>query len=262
MSLRKCPRCGLPVAGMRICPNCGTDVDAHYNSAYRSNGNANNTNNTTNFNGFNVSNDNSDQKNAKRSAIIFHQLRMTPWEVAFILICNMAFALTLINVLMGGPCWCHYPVLIMFVTYFFSFACASGSLKKFLTRYRNAVFITNIIAGIYNVIYNSLSVENVNWVLDYFVPINLIVACTVMLSLLFVPTISMRNVLFSTLILMLQSIIQFILMVAGVTGHSGRVSHILISVAFGVNVMTVLNIAFLYVIKAKNMVVDQFRLWE
>ncbi|MGN0818879.1 MAG: hypothetical protein ACI4M6_00580 [Christensenellaceae bacterium] len=256
MSIRKCPRCGLPVANIKICPNCGTDVDAWYSRTYNFN------NNDANVNGFHSANAQNVSNKPKKNYVVFNHLRMTPWEVAFILICNMAFVLTLINVLIGGPCWCHYPVLAMYVAYFFSFACASGSLKKFLTRYRNAVFITNIIAGVYNVIYNSLSVGNINWVLDYFVPVNLIIACTVMLSMLFVPTVSMRNVLFSTLILMIQSVIQFILMAVGLTGHSGRVSHILISVAFGVNVMTVLNIAFLYVIKARNMVVDQFRLWE
>ncbi len=280
MSIRKCPRCGLPVADMQYCPKCGENVGAWYSRMNNQNGDntsnqssnyANNsgntytqTNNYTN-NGGNTQNQNNINKtdNSKSVFVTFNNIKMTPWEVAFILICNIAFVLTLVNILVGGACWCHYPVLALFVCYFFAFACASKSLKRFLTRYRNAVFITNIIAGIYNIIYNAMTQgSNLNWALDYFVPINLIVACTVMLMMMLIPNVSIRNVMFSAIILLVQSIIQFLLFAFNLTGNSGRVSVILISVAFGVNLITVINYVFIYFIKCRNVVFDKFRLWE
>lgn len=197
----------------------------------------------------------------KRETVKVGNLRFTFWDIAFIFICNLSFVLIIVNVIIGGQCWCLYPVLGMFTAYFIAFSCAARSAKKFLTRYRNTVIFLNFIAGAFALICNSLNAGNTEWIFSYFIPINIIVACTVMLFMLLNRNVYMRNVLLSILMLFVQSLTQFILMLAHVTAN-GHVPQILVSIAFGMNVISVVNLVFLYLIRYKNHVVDKFRLWE
>ena len=82
-----------------------------------------------------------------------------------------------------------------------------------------------------------------------------------MLCLLIHPDISVRNVLFSMLFLFTQSTTQFILMLCGVNATE-RIPAILVSVAFGVNLISLIDIVFLYLLKFRDRISETFRLWE
>lgn len=239
MSMKKCPKCGLPVGTyFAVCPKCGASIPTDEESAQEA------------F-----------PSHTKKIVFKLGNIRFGVWDLLFLLLCNLSFALILINVLVGNESWCQYPVLGLFTVYFFAFACAAGTLKRFLTRYRNAILMLNFVAGIFELILRAIDQTALQWVFDYFIPCNLILGCIVMLLLLLHPTISVRNVLFSIALLFIQSTTQLILMLVGVTAAE-RVPTILVSIAFGVNLISLINLAFLYLIKFRNQVTETFRFWE
>lgn len=242
MSIRKCPSCGLPVAGLSVCPVCGRRLDPEPEARPKSDG-------PEQF--F------SDGESVKKA------VRPTGWDMAFIIICNLSFVAILVNAIVGGPCWCHYPVFGMFSLFFILFSCFSGSFRRFLTRYRNSVLFLNLLAGIFQIVCNAAYPEQggFNWAFDYFIPINILVACIVELSVMPFKKVLMRNIIFSVFMFLGQSIIQFCLMLFGVTA-SEYIPRILVISAFGVNLITALNLVFLYFIKYRDMAIEKFRFWE
>ena len=235
MSIKKCPKCGLPVGGLySVCPKCGTNVNL-------------------------VSEE--EESRSIHKVLRLGNVKIGAWELAFIFVCNIAVVLVLINVILGGVGWCHYPVCGLFLAYFFVFASASGSVRRFFTRFRNTILIFNFVVGVFNLVYRVLHLNTMDWAFDYFIPVSLIVCCTVMLLLLIHPDIKIRSVLFSIALLFVQSIIQLLLMVFGVTA-GGHIQMILVAVAFGVNLLSLLNLMFIYFIKFRNQVADTFHLWE
>lgn len=243
MAMKKCPNCGLPVAGMQVCPVCGTRIPY---------GNEQKSGDTQFFSG---------AKQKAKSAMPNEKIRLGAWDVAFIILCNVSLVCSLINLIMGGICWCHYPVCLSFSAYFIAFACASGSLKKFLTRYRNAVLVLNIIYGLFNLVCNAAGQGNLSWAFDYFIPVNLLVANTVILCLIPCQSVPGRNITITAVMLLSQSVLQFVLMAIGLTAID-KLPRILVSCAFGVNLITSINLIFLYFVKYRNVVVEKFRLWE
>lgn len=225
MQMKRCPNCKQVMSeDCDFCPECGTKMPKH-------------------------------------TSVTLGNMRFTFWDIAFILVCNFSFVLIIVNVIVGGECWCHYPVLGMFAAYFLAFSCAAHTAKRFLTRFRNTIISLNFISGVFALICNSLGTGNTFWVFDYYIPISIIVACTTMLFLLLSREIYMRHVLLSILMLFVQSLTQFILMLCHVTANA-YAPQILVSVAFGINVISLVNLVFLYMIKYKNHVVEKFRLWE
>ncbi len=247
MSIKKCPNCGLPVGGLNVCPACGTrldeGVDESENQFFYASGNQDKT-----------------KKIIEEHKNTLSKIRLSVWDICFIAICNVAVVLMLINGILGGECWCGIPVFALFGGYFFAFAVAAGSLKRFLTRYRNAVLVLNLIAGILFAVYRFCGKNDFDWV-NYFVPINILSSCIVMLFLLLGKNIQLKNVMISSVFILGQSILQFLLMLVGISAL-GTVQRILSSCAFGVNFLTVINLSFLYFIKYRNVISEKFRFWE
>lgn len=243
MSIKKCPNCGLPVAGLEICPVCGTRVNAKTSGAC------------------NASNESRGQELTEEQKRAFSKIRLSAWDICFIAVCNVAVVLALINVILGGVCWCGAPIFAIFTAFFIAFAIGSGSVKKFLTRYRNAVLLLNLIAGLLFAAYRICGKTDFDWSFDYFIPINILIACTVMLVLLSFKSIQVKTIAISSCIILSESILQFFVMVFGIAATS-EVSRILAACAFGVNFLTAINLAFLYFIKYRNVIGDKFRFWE
>lgn len=244
MSIKKCPSCGLPVAGLSVCPMCGRRLDQDESRRPEPNG---------------AEQFFSDGESVRKA------VRPTGWDMAFIIICNLSFVAILVNAIVGGPGWCHYPVFGLFTVYFILFSCFSGSFRRFLTRYRNSVLFLNLLAGIFQIVCKAAypGQEEFNWAFDYFIPINILVACIVELSVMPFQKTLMRNIIFSVFMFLGQSIIQFCLMLFGVTvTPDSYVPKILVISAFGVNLITALNLVFLYFIKYRDMAIEKFRFWE
>lgn len=243
MSIRKCPKCGLPVGNFySACPKCGAAIVEK--GSERSAEESMRT-----------------RKERAKKLLQIGNIRIGAWELAFILVCNVAIVLVLVNAILGGVPWCHYPVYALFVAYFLAFACVSGNIRRFLTRYRNGILVTNFIAGVFQLVYRAIGCGGMEWAFDYFIPINLIAGCTIILLLLLHPDIRVRSVLFSIAILFVQNFIQLLLMAFGITAD-GRVSVILVTVAFGINLISLIDLIFIYLVKCRNQVVETFRFWE
>lgn len=235
--MKKCPKCGMPVGGLSVCPSCGADC-SQTNTQYV-------------------------PQEVASFANTFSKtkVRLSVWEVLFIIVCNIAVVLALVNSIMGGQVWCGIPVMAIYTVYFFAFASTSGSAKRFLARYRNAVLVLNIVSALFNAV-NLINKENYfGWAFNYFIPCNLLLACLVMLCLLPCKDVPVRNVLLSSVLLLPQSVIQFVVMLCGWTATE-QLPRILCSCAFGVNFLTTVNLAFLYFNKYRNVIVEKFRLWE
>lgn len=237
MPMKKCPDCGLPVGDyFKTCPKCGATVGDGADAVEGG-------------------------TRAKSAASKTGNMRLGVWDLLFLLLCNISFVLIMVNVFTGASCWCHYPVLGLFALCFFAFACAAKTAKRFLTRFRNAVFILNFVAGAFGLVLRAADGDSASWAFDYFIPCSLMLGCIVMLLLTLHPGIPVRNVLFSLALLFLQSTVQFIFMLVGLSAAE-RISKILIAVAFGVNLLSLIDLAFLYFIKFRNKVTETFRLWE
>lgn len=245
--MKKCPNCGLPVGSLEVCPMCGTNLRSE--------------NDKGSENRFYESGSDNNQTRTGVRYCAFSKIRLSVWDICFIAVCNVSVVLMLINAILGGDCWCGIPVFALFGSFFFAFAAAAGSLKKFLTRYRNAVLILNLIAGILFAVYRICGKADFDWTLNYFIPINLLLSCMIMLSLLFCKNIQVKTVMLSSFLVLFQSISQFLLMLFGISA-ANEISRILAACAFGVNFLTTINLAFLYFIKYRNVITDQFRFWE
>ena len=231
---------------MKTCPNCGKNVD---NDAVRCSC------------GADLSGAQSQHSTTKpvseRSYAKIGRYKMTIWDIAFLFICNISFVLIIVDLVLGGISWAHFIVLGLFTVYFFAFACSSKNVRKLLSRYRNAVLLINFISGLFGLIMK----DKMLWANNYFIPCNLILAGFVFLLLLFHKDISAKNVFYSTMLLLTQSLTQLILYACGVIGQD-KIPEILIILAFGLNLMTLTNIAFLYFTKFKNHVAEKFHWWE
>ena len=240
MPIKKCNECGLPVADLyTVCPRCGARIDGEVPAA---DGRA---------------------ADACRPARRFFSgdLRIGAWEMLFVVACNLAVVLITVNAVLGGPAWCHYPVCAAFFGYFIVFVCASGNVKRFLTRYRNAVLITNFIAAMFSIVYKAAGIGLMDWAFDYFIPANIIAGCICLLLLPLNRKINVRGVVLSLSMLFVQSAAALALMLCGVTA-AGRVPSALTAVAFGINGISLIDLIFIYFVKFRNRVADTFRLWE
>jgi len=242
MPIRKCPNCGLPVANLNVCPMCGASLSG--NAAEKPQKEVAEK-----------------EESGVKSVIHLGSYRLSVWDFIFITICNLSIILIIINVIVGGVVWCHYPVFTLFSVYFLAFACAAKSVRRFIVRYRNAVVILNLLYGLFGFIFRMSTEISFSWTYDYFIPCNLICANIVLLSMCFVKAVPIRNILFSVVLILPQSILQFIFMLTDLTAI-GRVPQILASIAFAINILTVGNLVFLYFIKYKNTIEDRLRLWE
>lgn len=238
MSIKKCPNCGLPVGNLSVCPACGKEV-AEGENPNRDEG----------------------YKRKVKTLLNIGNVRLGVWDVLFLIVCNISVVLLIVNVAAGGYYWSPYPVLALNVVYFIAFACASKSFKKFLTRYRNAVFILNALAAVFRLAALAFEGQTALWLFDYFVPVNLIVACITLTGIAAAESVSMRSVLFSFIILFPQSAVQFILALCKITAGS-RLALVLICVAFGLNLVSIINFVIIYIAKYRNRVFEAFRLWE
>lgn len=236
--IKNCPNCGLPLPPyITECPACGGKT--HFQDSPTET-----LNNTV-----------------KSSFLKKHNIKMGAWDIALIMVCNVAFILTILNVILGGTCWFYYPVVVLFAGYCLSFTAASKNIKRFVTRYRNSVIIINLIITICNFIV-SLIYKSVNiWAFEYFIPSNLLIANTVMIVLLFFSDTSIFKVMFSVFTFSFQSFILFVLLLVGILGLS-QISRILIILAFGINFISCINLILIYFFKYRNKILDDFKLWE
>lgn len=181
---------------------------------------------------------------------------LTIWDIVFILLCNLSFVLIIVDLLTGaGTPWSPYIVLGLYTVYFLAFACTAGSVKRFYSRYRNAVLLLNLIGGIFGLI-----LKDMRWVNNYFIPCNGILAATAFLLMLFHKDISAKHVFWSTLLLLMENGIQFILFLCKVIGQT-QVSKILIILALCLNLMILVNLAFLYFTRFRTHV-ERNRWWK
>ena len=237
--IKNCPNCGLPLPPyVGVCPACGAK---------------------TNFQ--NKEETGRIDETVKSSFLKKHNVKLGGWDIALILICNIAFVMIILNMILGGTCWFYYPVIVLFAGYCLSFSAASKNVKRFITRYRNSVIIINLIITICNLIATVVTHETDLWAYEFFIPSNLLLANVVMVILLIFSDTSIFKVMFSIFTFSFQSFTLFVLLLAGVLGLS-QLSRILIILAFGINFITLVNLIFLYFFKYRNKIVDDFKLWE
>ncbi len=238
MSVRKCSKCGMPIGNLRVCPSCGEKVQDEYCS---------------------IENQSRDfvEKTMKKEA----KLRMNGWDIGIIVLANLSLIAVIINLILGGEFICRYPILGMFFIYFMCFTCASKSFSKFVTRFRNTIFILNCIVIVFAIIIKLIAPLSSFWDINFYAPISLIFANTLLVCFLAVKKVSFTSVLYSVLIFLSQSISLLIILLIGITNPSVA-SRILIISAFGVNVLTVVNMFLLKNIKFKHQINERFNWWE
>ena len=237
--IKNCPNCGLPLPPYAtVCPVCGTKTNFQVKSEpERIN------------------------ETIKNSFLKKHNVKLGPWDFALILICNIAFVMIILNLILGGICWFYYPVVILFSGYCLSFSAASKNIKRFITRYRNSIIIINLIITVCNLIVSAVEKSPDLWAYEFFIPSNLLIANTVMIILLFFSDTSIFKVMFSVFTFSFQSFILFVLLLVGVLGLS-QISRILIILAFGINFISFVNLILIYFFKYRNKILDDFKLWE
>ncbi len=222
--MKFCPNCGKALNLDAVRCSCGTYVGENAQTAQKTS---------------------TSSAGNKKSAVRVGKYRLTVWDIAFILICNICFTAVIVDVVTGKSVWSPYLVLGLLTVYFLTFACCAGSMRKLFSRYRNAVLLLNLVCGIFG-----LCVKDMRWMNNYFIPCNTILAGTVFLLMLFHKDISARHVFLATILLLLESTVQFILYLCAVIGQTD-ISKIFVILAFCLNLMTLGNIAFLYFTKLR-----------
>lgn len=259
MSTKNCPVCGSPVSGYTRCPVCGSNVNMTEEEVYGGSFSAD----SIPVEHLNRERPRFNDKKKKKFTLNFGIFRLTLWDLAFVLICNISLVSIIVNAIVKGYCWSYWVTFGCFAAFFIAFASASGTAKKFLSRYRNGIFVINLICTVFRIVLNIQSSPEAAWLMHYFIPCNLIVSCVVF-TVLLAFNVSPRKVIGAVASLLPQSLLQFILFLlpdrwawAQVTG--GVVSEIFVIVAFGLVVLTLINVTILYLAKLKNKVVDFFR---
>lgn len=222
--IKNCPKCGIPVNGFSVCPMCGEDLQKHELS-------------------------------------LIEKTTLKKWDVALVIIFNLAFLCVLINALSGGYAWSVYAVSLIIALYFTAFVCASKTAKKFVTRLRNAVIIGNTILSIGTLLLYFLNGARPMWTTDLFMPITLILSNVIILSVGFIKKVSIYQVFFSACAFFLQGLVLLILLLFGIVGKSD-LSRILIIIAAALNLATIVNLAFVIAFKCKKFVLEEIHLWE
>lgn len=278
MSNKNCPVCGMPVSlWAKTCPTCGAKTDMTEEEVYGGSFNASEENGTREENtyqtqnGLNTQPRYSAQKKKEKAPfeIKFGIFRITFWDLALLLVCNLSFLSIIINAVIGGFCWCPFVTLALFLGYYIASISASKDVKKFIKRYRTAVFFLNLISGIFSIAVRALKQPQMDWATDYFIPLNLIVTSILFLLLLFNKNMPMRSVVFSTSLLVPQSFTLLVFMIICQLVPSGwlgigldKVPQVLIILAFAINVLILVNILVLYIFKVKNKAVEKIRWWN
>ena len=260
MATKNCPVCGSPVSGYARCPVCGSNTNMTEEEVYGGSFSADSipTERST------YARPRFGKKEGKKAPTLNLGLfRLTLWDLAFILICNASLVSIIVNAITKGYCWSYWVTFGSFVAFFIAFASASGSAKKFLSRYRNGIFEINLICSAFRLVLNFVGNPVAEWLTNYFVPCNIIVSCVVF-TVLLAFQVSPRKIIGAIASLLPQSLLQFILMFVGqhyikfqFTG--GTASEILVIVAFGLVVLTLINVTILYFAKLKNKFMEIFR---
>lgn len=281
MANKTCPVCGMPVGfGAKTCPTCGAKTDMTEEEVYGGSFNANDGGQTQTAyeenpyraeNGLHAQPQKKEEKKEGKPPfeIRFGIFRITLWDLALLLVCNLSFLAIILNAVIGGYAWCPFVVLSLFLAYYIVQISTAKEVKKFLKRYRTAVFFLNLFSGIFSIVLRALKQPQMNWATDYFIPINLILAGVVFLLLLINKNMPMRRVVFSTSLLIPQSLILLILMIicnlvpGGWLGIGvSKAPRVFIILAFATNVLSLANLLVLYIFKVKNKAVEKIRWWN
>ena len=232
MVIKNCPKCGLPVNGMVTCPLCGTVV-----------------------------NGGTSREKAEKHLTKLKNTRITKWEIALIIILNLSFIAVAVNLIIGSPSWFQYPVISMLALYFISFTVALKTVNKFITRYRNTVLAIDLMLALSTVFANILNKTAYVFAFEYFIPVNLMLANLAMLVILIFFDVPIHRILVAASTFAAQSFILFVLMLFGQFGAE-ILPRTLIIVSFGINILTVINLAIIYAIKFRNQIFDGIHFWE
>lgn len=185
------------------------------------------------------------------------EVRLTWREFLFIAIANASVILIIINAIFHKTgFWCHYPILGMFYSYTVVYAALSGTVKKFLSKFRLGVFILNFVLIGASLIHYYVG-ENkqsdlflYNWVL----PVILILTLCVIFSTMFFKSVSLLNVLLSSVLMLPQATALFVtaLLSHGPDKMFPNASFVLTVITFALHIFVIVNLAFLYFVKVKN----------
>ena len=270
-----CPVCGTSVGVFtKICPTCGAKTDMTEDEVYGGSFSANeNTQEQTSHqeNGLNAQTQTNPQPKKEKAPfeIRFGIFRITLWDLALLLVCNLSCLAVIINAVIGGFAWCPFVALALLGGYHIACVCTVKDVKKFIKKYRNAVFVLNLVSGIFSIALRVLKQPQMDWATDYFIPVNLIVTSVLFLLLLINKNMPMGSVIFSTSLLLPQSFTLLVLTIICLCVPNGwlgigsnKVSQVLIILAFAINVLVLANILVLYIFKVKNKAVEGIRWWK
>lgn len=264
MAIKKCPVCGLPVAGYLRCPTCGADTNMTDEQVYGGSFAADETASSSTTTATTAYEKPKFEPKKKRRVPTLNLgiFRLTLWDLGFILMCNASLISIIVNAIVGGYCWSYWVTFGSFAAFFIAFASAAGTAKKFLSRYRNGIFLINLICSAFRLVLNIKGSPEAEWLTNYFVPCNVMVSCIVF-TVLLAFRISPRKIIGAVASLLPQSTIQFVLYLLPnhwewATFTGGIVSEIFVIVAFGLVIFTLINVTILYFAKLKNKIFEFF----
>ncbi len=234
MPLKKCPNCGMPVAGYTKCPFCGKDL---------------------------LEEEGQQSVRPRNKKITVGQIQLSPWEAGFLLVANLSLICILINAITGGTFWALYVSLTLGLIYLLAFTIASQSAQKFITRFRNLIFLINAILFICLFVSKMIDSTVVYPLVCYYVPASLIVGNIVCLLFLLNPNIGIRQIQHCILAFFVQSSTLLLFMATKAVPVS-ELTKILFLVSVGVNLLSTVNLIALRVIRVRSNVHNAFKFWE
>ncbi len=242
--IKKCPGCGLPVAGLDVCPLCGRDLIA---DAGLDDGE----------NRFDVGTGEKLIKEFDRAS----SGKLSRMEILLLILSNLSVVLIVVNLIFSGLNWSCLTVQTLYFIYLATYVSMSGNLAKFVTRLGNSVFLFNIICAVC-VFIHWLIADNVFLLFpDYIMPGMLIAAQLTVIFSLFSKSVTVVRALHAQLLFLVQSIVLFVLMLTEQT-CADTAARILVAICFGIGVVTVLNLSFAYMFKFRKGIQEAFKFWE
>lgn len=258
MSIRKCPNCGLPIAGLTVCPGCGYNAGAE--APRRDFGSGQ-------FRQESPQRVQAEEVREKAKAYAEKtKVHLTVWDILFLILCNVSIVLIVVNASIGGIFWSPYAVLGLIATYFFAFSCASKTWRRFLTRFRNMILVLNLATILFELIALAFSAAERQFATEFlslFIPCATLLASCAILCFLASKDVPVRSVLLSLVLLLPCVLIQLIFSYVPIPYTSGlKVYTVLIWTAFGVTLVSIVNLVIIYFVKYRDKVVETFRFWE
>ncbi|MGN0819622.1 MAG: hypothetical protein ACI4M6_04390 [Christensenellaceae bacterium] len=230
MSVKRCQKCNSIIPDGDVCPCCSANVhEEEITGSYL-------------------------KDLPKHSSLV---------NVCFLMAINVSFVLLMINAVTGKTLWAPYPIMVLLGLCALVNALCSKSIKKFVSKLRNGLFILQFVAWIVGavLIISKRNNTQLDWIFSYFTPLSSVAMILFIMVVTFLGKIDLKSVIGSLVLYLFVTAVPLLYLlfikISQITpmpdlAFPDQLAVIIMTSAFGVTFLSLVDIGYIYLTNYKE----------